>query len=103
MSHKPLGRFSWHELMTPDPDSARDFYSAITGWSTGTWDAGFSSTQLNKDLGLYREAVEAIGAADPVSPAVIDVWRHLEAHEPNADITRVYPFVRDSLQGPEED
>ena len=70
---------------------------------TGTWDAGFSSTQLNKDLGLYREAVEAIGAADPVSPAVIDVWRHLEAHEPNADITRVYPFVRDSLQGPEED
>lgn len=40
MSHKPLGRFSWHELMTPDPDAARDFYSAITGWSTSTWDGG---------------------------------------------------------------
>lgn len=40
MSHKPLGRFSWHELMTPDPDAARDFYAAITGWSTSAWDGG---------------------------------------------------------------
>ena len=70
---------------------------------TGTWDAGFHSTQLNKDLGLYRDAAEAIGASRPVSPAVSDLWRRLEAHEPNADISRVYPFVRDMLQEPEED
>ena len=70
---------------------------------TGTWDAGFHSTQLNKDLGLYRDAAEATGASRPVSPAVSDLWRHLEAHEPNADISRVYPFVRDMLQEPEED
>ena len=70
---------------------------------TGTWDAGFSSTQLNKDLGLYREAIDAAGAAHPVSPAVSDVWRRLEAHEPNADISRVYPFVRDTFPWPEGD
>ena len=70
---------------------------------TGTWDAGFSSTQLNKDLGLYREAVDAARASNPVSPAVVDVWRRLEAHEPNADITRIYTFVRDTLRGPGED
>ena len=70
---------------------------------TGTWDAGFHSTQLNKDLGLYRDAAEAIGACRPVSPAVSDLWRRLEAHEPNADISRVYPFVRDMPQEPEED
>ena len=70
---------------------------------TGTWDAGFHSTQLNKDLGLYRDAAEAIGASRPVSQAVSDLWRHLETHEPNADISRVYPFVRDMLQEPEED
>ncbi|MDE0455677.1 MAG: NAD(P)-dependent oxidoreductase [Chromatiales bacterium] len=69
---------------------------------TGTWDAGFHSTQLNKDLGLYRDAAEAIGASRPVSQAVSDLWRHLETHEPNADISRVYPFVRDMLQEPEE-
>ena len=69
---------------------------------TGTWDAGFSSTQFNKDLGLYRDAAEAIGASRPISPAVFEVWRRLEAHRPNADITRIYPFVRDVLRRPEE-
>ena len=70
---------------------------------TGTYDAGFSSTQLNKDLGLYRDAAEAIGASRPVSAAVFDVWRSLETREPNADITRIYTFVRDTLQPPEQD
>ena len=70
---------------------------------TGTWDAGFHGTQLNKDLELYRDAAEAIGASRPVSPAVSDLWRRLEAHEPNADISRVYPFVRDALRRSEED
>ena len=70
---------------------------------TGTWDAGFHSTQLNKDLGLYRDAAEAIGASRPVSPAVSDLWRRLDAHEPDADISRVYPFVRDAPRRPEED
>ena len=69
---------------------------------TGTYDAGFSSTQLNKDLRLYRDAADAIGASRPVSPAVSDVWQRLEAHEPNADITRIYAFVRDTLRWPEE-
>ena len=70
---------------------------------TGTWDAGFHSTQLNKDLGLYRDAAEAIGASRPVSPAVSDLWRRLEAHEPNADISRVYPFVRDAPRPADEE
>ena len=70
---------------------------------TGTWDAGFSSTQFNKDLGLYRDAAEAIGASRPISPAVFEVWRRLEAHRPNADITCIYPFVRDTPDQPDED
>ena len=69
---------------------------------TGTYDAGFSSTQFSKDLGLYREAADATGASRPISPAVFDLWRGLEAHEPNADITRIYPFVRDTLPRPED-
>ena len=70
---------------------------------TGTWDAGFSSTQFNKDLGLYRDAADAIGASRPVSPAVSDLWQRLEAREPDADISRVYPFVRDTLQPNDEE
>lgn len=40
MSDTPLGRFSWHELMTTDPDAARGFYTKITGWGTSMWEDG---------------------------------------------------------------
>ena len=33
MAGNPLGSFIWYELMTPDPDAARTFYGAVTGWS----------------------------------------------------------------------
>ena len=69
---------------------------------TGTYDAGFSSRQFDKDLGLYRDAAEAIGASRPVSPAVLDVWRRFEARRPNADISRIYDFVRDAIEGPDD-
>ena len=70
---------------------------------TGSYDAGFSSTQFNKDLGFYGDAAQAIGAARPVSPAVCDLWRRLESRAPGADITRIYPFVRDDRRQPEQD
>lgn len=40
MSKIPLGRFSWHELMTTDPDAARGFYHRIAGWTTSPWEDG---------------------------------------------------------------
>ena len=70
---------------------------------TGSYDAGFSSTQFNKDLGFYRDAARAIGTARPVSPVVCDLWRRLESRDPGADITRIYPFVRDERGRPEQD
>lgn len=33
MAGNPLGSFIWYELMTSDPDAARNFYSAVVGWS----------------------------------------------------------------------
>lgn len=29
----PEGSFIWYELMTPDPDASRAFYSAVIGWA----------------------------------------------------------------------
>lgn len=40
MPNTPLGRFSWHEVMTTDVDAARSFYTKITGWGTMMWDGG---------------------------------------------------------------
>ncbi len=61
---------------------------------TETYDAGFSCAQMNKDLTLYREGLAESGGADPVSGAVAGIWlRFLEASA-NADITRIYPFIK---------
>ena len=40
MSTKPLGRFCWYDLMTPDPDGATAFYARVAGWGTSPFEAG---------------------------------------------------------------
>jgi 3-hydroxyisobutyrate dehydrogenase len=62
---------------------------------TETYDAGFRVEQLAKDLGLYEEALSASGSPGPISPAILTVWRQLKAANSVADISEVYPFVRD--------
>ena len=64
---------------------------------TETYDAGFTSTLLTKDLELYEQALADDGAANPVSATVVDLWRQIDAAEGPADFTRIYPFVRDRL------
>jgi 3-hydroxyisobutyrate dehydrogenase len=61
---------------------------------TETYDAGFSCTQMNKDMGLYRQGLAASGCSDPVSGAVAGLWRRFLESSPAADITRLYPFVK---------
>jgi predicted enzyme related to lactoylglutathione lyase len=34
------GRFVWYDLMTPDLDSATEFYTKVAGWGTTPWDGG---------------------------------------------------------------
>jgi 3-hydroxyisobutyrate dehydrogenase len=61
---------------------------------TGTYDAGFSCPQMNKDLSLYRAGLAESGGADPVSGAVAGIWRDFLESSANADITRIYPFIK---------
>src|SRR5690606_9410627 len=35
-----LGRFVWHDLVTPDVDAAVAFYKAVIGWETQAFDGG---------------------------------------------------------------
>ena len=62
---------------------------------TGTYDTGFTSRLLEKDLRLYLEAREKAGGESVLAPSVHEVWRRLEECQSNADITRVYPFVKE--------
>lgn len=34
----PRGRFIWHELLTTDPEAAREFYVGLIGWGTTVWE-----------------------------------------------------------------
>src|SRR5436309_14669621 len=39
------GRFVWYDLMTPDPEAAKAFYTAVMGWGTQLWESpGMSYT-----------------------------------------------------------
>lgn len=60
---------------------------------TGTFDAGFTSRQMNKDLSLYREGLAAAGGADPVSGAVAEIWRRFLEESNDVDISRIYPYI----------
>lgn len=60
-----------------------------------SYDAGFLTRLFFKDISLYRQAITAAGAPDPVSPAVASLWRKLNESDPDGDFTRIYPFVRD--------
>ena len=61
---------------------------------TETYDAGFSCVQMNKDLTLYREGLAESGGADPVSGAVAGIWRRFLETSANADITRIYSYIK---------
>src|SRR4030081_3092184 len=32
------GRFVWYDLMTPDLEAAKAFYTAVVGWGTTVWE-----------------------------------------------------------------
>lgn len=34
------GRFVWYDLMTTDPDGAKEFYTKLSGWGTAPWEGG---------------------------------------------------------------
>ncbi|MGW8264981.1 MAG: VOC family protein [Longimicrobiales bacterium] len=42
--HVSHGRFVWYDLMTTDPDGAKDFYTKVTGWGTAPWEGSPDET-----------------------------------------------------------
>ncbi len=48
-----------------------------------------------KDCSLYLQCVKAAGTADELGTLVTSMWDRHSAAEPDADITRIYPFIRE--------
>ncbi|HEU4617427.1 MAG TPA: VOC family protein [Gammaproteobacteria bacterium] len=56
------GRFIWHELATPDSESAHDFYSDVLGWRKEAWEDDPSYSMFAAQTGPLGGAVELRGA-----------------------------------------
>lgn len=62
---------------------------------TGTYDAGFKSTLMAKDVKLYFENTKAAGTPGDVGGLISELWSSYDAANPGTDFTRVFEFIRD--------
>ncbi len=68
---------------------------------TGTYDAGFMTPLMTKDLILFRECLRTAGAPGQVSEAVVDLWTRVNESLPGSDFTEIYKYVRAGEGRPE--
>ena len=62
--------------------------------ATGTYDAGFTTALLAKDLSLYLGAARQAAAPAALGEVVVGLWHAADRAMPKSDITRVYDFIR---------
>jgi 3-hydroxyisobutyrate dehydrogenase len=60
---------------------------------TGSYDAGFSTAHMTKDVGLFVDGAAAIDTAGVVANAVATTWRGCDAALPGSDFTEIWRFV----------
>jgi 3-hydroxyisobutyrate dehydrogenase-like beta-hydroxyacid dehydrogenase len=62
---------------------------------TGSFDAGFKTALLAKDVALYLDNARASGAPHDLGDVVATLWQACDQALPGSDFTRVYEFLRD--------
>ncbi|HEY0521594.1 MAG TPA: NAD(P)-dependent oxidoreductase [Ilumatobacteraceae bacterium] len=60
---------------------------------TGTYDAGFSTAHMTKDVGLFVDGASDVGTQSNVAAAVTDVWRACHAALPGSDFTEIWRYT----------
>lgn len=60
---------------------------------TGTYASGFASALMAKDVRLYLDSVGEQGTPAAFGRLTGEVWRRFAEADPDADFTRIHPFV----------
>jgi len=60
---------------------------------TGTYDAGFKTRLLAKDVRLFVENAKAAGTPVEIAEVVSGIWQRADTAMPDTDFTRIYPFI----------
>ncbi len=97
---------AYGETQGLDPRTVIDVLNASTGRNTatsdkfpnriltGSFDAGFQTALMAKDLQLYVESARTGGAPLEIGNRVAETWRRAAGEMPDSDCTRIYEFVR---------
>jgi len=64
----------------------------------GTFDAGFKTAFLAKDVRLYLENAKAAGTPDRVGSMVSETWNDCDTTLPGSDFTRIYSFIEGAMK-----
>ncbi len=65
---------------------------------TGSFDAGFKTALLAKDVRLYLANAQKADMPDSVGSLVSGIWNDCDDALPGSDFTRIYEFLRDRKQ-----
>lgn len=60
---------------------------------TGTYDAGFHTRLMSKDVKLFLESIDGVGTSKVVATAVGQLWTAADAAMPGSDFTEIWKFV----------
>jgi 3-hydroxyisobutyrate dehydrogenase len=65
---------------------------------SGTYDAGFRTALMTKDIELYFKAMSDEGSPNLVSDIVLSCWQDAAKALPDSDFTEIYKYIRDGAQ-----
>jgi 3-hydroxyisobutyrate dehydrogenase-like beta-hydroxyacid dehydrogenase len=60
---------------------------------TDSYSSGFANTLMAKDVALYLEAAHSQRTPTAFGSVAADTWSRFAATQPDADFTRIYPFI----------
>jgi 3-hydroxyisobutyrate dehydrogenase len=60
---------------------------------TGSYDAGFSTAHMTKDVGLFVDGAGEVKTAATVAAAVTETWRACDAALPVSDFTEIWRYI----------
>ncbi len=66
---------------------------------TGSYDAGFRTALMAKDVQLYLRSVTAAGTPDAIAAAMDGVWQAADAAMPGSDFTEIWKVVSEVRVG----
>lgn len=67
------GRYVWHELMTPNPDAAKDFYGKVVGWTTSKWGGADAPDGGAIDYTMWMAGDRPVGGVMPLPKEAADM------------------------------